>query len=78
MESSSKPKKPEKIMKWMTEKRRHWLYRIAIATGTILVFYGVATTEEIAVWSGLLVAILGGTADAHVGEKGMDNETDTN
>ena len=57
----------------VNEKFRIWVYGIGIAAGSVAVVYGFMTAEEVAVWLGLLSAILGLTAVAHVGEKGVDN-----
>jgi hypothetical protein len=42
----------------MTEKTRGWLYRIGLATAPILVVYGLVGEAEVALWLGLLGAIL--------------------
>lgn len=38
---------------------RKWIYRILAAAGPIVVFYGLATAEEVALWLGLGATILG-------------------
>ncbi len=38
---------------------RAWIYNVAIAAGPIVVFYGLLSAEEIALWGGLLATILG-------------------
>lgn len=43
----------------MNRKTRKWIYRCLAAAGPIVVFYGVATAEEVALWLGLGGTILG-------------------
>lgn len=38
---------------------RAWIFRIVIAVGPIVVFYGLMTADEIALWIGLGGTILG-------------------
>jgi len=38
---------------------RAWIYNVAIAAGPIVVFYGLLSGEEVALWGGLLATILG-------------------
>lgn len=38
---------------------RLWLYRVLGAAGPIIVFYGLASSEEVALWLGLGATILG-------------------
>ena len=42
----------------MSEKVRAYIYRILIAAGTIVAFYGFASQEEIALWLGLAAVVL--------------------
>lgn len=46
-------------MTWFTPKRRAWIYNVVIAAGPIIIFYGLATAEEFALWGGLLATVLG-------------------
>lgn len=41
------------------EKVRGYIYRITVAVGVLVGFYGYATQEEIALWLGLVSAVLG-------------------
>ena len=50
---------------------RKWLYRVGTAVGAILVMYGIINSEQLVVWLALLLAVLGITADANVGELGV-------
>lgn len=43
---------------------RLWLYRVLAAAGPIAVFYGLATSEEVALWIGLGGVILATPAGA--------------
>lgn len=43
---------------------RAWLYRILAAAGPVVVFYGLATSEEVALWIGLGGTILATPAGA--------------
>ena len=46
--------------KWIpSPKARVWLFRIVAAAGPLVVFYGLATHEEVALWLGLGATILG-------------------
>lgn len=41
------------------ETTRKWIYNVLIAAGPIITFYGLATSEEVALWIGLGATILG-------------------
>lgn len=41
-----------------SEKVRAYIYRILIASGTVAAFYGILSSEEVAVWLGLVAVIL--------------------
>lgn len=43
---------------------RLWLYRVLAAAGPLVVFYGLATSEEVALWLGVGATILGTPAGA--------------
>lgn len=59
-----------KLVEWLkTRSNRVYLYGVGVATGPILVYYGVADGEEVSLWSGLLLTVLGLTAVANVNEK---------
>ena len=49
-------------MNWLksvlTPEVRGWIYRILIAVGAVLVGYGVLSADELAVWLGVVVAVL--------------------
>ena len=38
---------------------RRWIFRVVIAVGPIVVFYGLMTADEVALWIGLGGTILG-------------------
>ena len=42
----------------MTEKQRAYIYRILIAVGTLVMGYGFINANELAMWLGLVTAIL--------------------
>lgn len=42
-----------------TPKRRRWIYDILLACAPLVLFYGLATAEEIALWIGFISAVLG-------------------
>ena len=42
----------------MTEKQRAYTYRILIAVGTLVVGYGLITANELALWLGVVTAVL--------------------
>lgn len=43
---------------WWTEQSRGYVYRVLIAAGGVLIFYGVATSEEVAIWLGVATTLL--------------------
>lgn len=46
--------------KWVpSPKVRLWVFRSVAAAGPLVVFYGLATSEEVALWLGLGATILG-------------------
>lgn len=45
-------------MKKPSQKTRAYIYRVALAAGTIAVFYGLMTAEEVAIWAGLTATVL--------------------
>ena len=46
--------------RWLrSPKARLWVFRSIAAAGPIVVFYGLATAEEVALWLGLGATILG-------------------
>lgn len=49
-------------------RARRWLYRVALAAGAIAVAYGVMDGEQAAVWTGLVLALTGGTASGNVND----------
>lgn len=48
----------DKIKAILTPEVRGWVYRVLIAVGAILVTYGVVSADELAVWLGVVVAVL--------------------
>ena len=38
---------------------RAWIYGVLIAAGPLAVFYGIATTQEVALWLGVAASALG-------------------
>lgn len=57
---------PHPVLPFLTAERRAWLYRMVVAALPLLVFYGVAAEEEIALWAGVIAAFLStGTAALH-------------
>jgi hypothetical protein len=52
-----------------TRSNRIYLYGVGVATGPVLVYYGVADEKEVALWSGLLLTALGLTAARNTNEK---------
>ena len=41
------------------KKVRAWLYGVFVAAGPLVVFYGLATADEVALWLGLGGTVLG-------------------
>ena len=47
-----------KLNSFFTEEVRGWIYRVLVAVGLLLVGYGVISSEQWALWAGVLVAVL--------------------
>lgn len=60
------------MLNWFTESRRGYLYRILIAVGALMAGYGVISQNEVALWSGALMAVLNVTpaVNTKVGKHG--------
>lgn len=41
------------------KKLRAWIYGIIVAAGPLVVFYGIATADEVALWLGFGGTVLG-------------------
>lgn len=54
----------------MSEQTRGYIYRILLAIGTLVGFYGIATADEIALWVGLATTILNIMPAANTSIKG--------
>lgn len=52
-----------------TRSNRIYLYGVGVATGPVLIYYGVADEKEISLWSGLLLTVLGLSAARYTNEK---------
>ena len=48
----------DKLKTMFTEEVRGWIYRVLVAVGLLLVGYGVISSEQWALWAGVLVAVL--------------------
>jgi hypothetical protein len=48
----------ERLKSVFTPEVRGWIYRVLVAVGLLLVGYGVITSEQWALWAGVLVAVL--------------------
>lgn len=47
------------MSKWLTNPHnRQWIYTILIAAGAVLAGYGIATAEQIALWTNLAASVL--------------------
>ena len=65
------PDQAHPVVPWLTQERRAWLYRVLTAMATLVVIYGVASGEDVAVWLGAAAAFLGnGTAALHTPTSG--------
>lgn len=51
------------------EANRALVYNTAVAAGAIVIFYGLATQEEVAVWVGFVLALTNGLARANTTRK---------
>lgn len=45
-------------MKWFTTNRRAYIYRVILAAGGIMLFYGIVSAQELAVWGGAIATVL--------------------
>ena len=50
---------PKDSVTRMTESQRHYLYGICLAVIAVLSAYGILGPDEIPVWTGIIVAVLG-------------------
>jgi hypothetical protein len=48
----------EKVKALLTEEVRAYIYRVLLAVGVLLTGYGYLSQEQVAVWMGLLTAVL--------------------
>ena len=46
----------------MSEPVRGWIYRIATAAFAVVTFYGLATADEVALWTGVIATLTNGLA----------------
>jgi hypothetical protein len=47
-----------KLKAMFTQEVRGWIYRVLVAVGALLAGYGLLTTDQIALWLGVVVAVL--------------------
>ncbi|MDQ2624347.1 MAG: hypothetical protein M3Y20_04205 [Actinomycetota bacterium] len=53
-------------MKWLTPRRRRYIYRVTTAALVVAGFYGILGPEEVTAWTAFLaVALVTGLADAN-------------
>lgn len=53
-------------MKWLTGRRRRYIYRVTTAGLVLAGFYGILGPEEVTAWTAFLgVALVTGLADAN-------------
>lgn len=55
-----------RLSRALTPARRRWLYTVGLTLTPLVVFYGIATDEEAALWFALFSASLNGVALANV------------
>ena len=48
----------QKIKTLFNEEVRGWIYRVLVAVGLLLTGYGVISSDQFALWAGVLVAVL--------------------
>ncbi len=59
-----------KLVNWFkTRSNRVYLYTVGTAAGPVLVAHGLVDDSQVALWSGLLLAILGLTATVNTNER---------
>lgn len=46
-------------MKYLTESRRAWIYRVFLAGTGVAAIYGVIGEDEVTAWTALVAALLG-------------------
>jgi hypothetical protein len=64
----------DKIKSVFTVEVRGWIYRVLLAVGLLLVGYGFISSDQLALWAGVLVAVLNvmPTANTSVKSSGSD------
>lgn len=67
-------------MKWFSDPvNRGWVYRVLVAVGALVAGYGLLTSDQLALWLGVLTAVLNvmPTANTSVKKDGFDSVADT-
>lgn len=67
-------------MKWFSDPvNRGWVYRILVAFGAVVAGYGLLTSDQLALWLGVLTAVLNvmPTANTSVKKDAFDSVADT-
>jgi len=66
-------------MSWLksvfTVEVRGWVYRVLIAVGALLAAYGVVSADELAVWLGVVVAVLNVMPSANTPVRAVDKDS---
>ena len=67
-------------MKWFSDPvNRGWVYRVLVAIGALVAGYGLLTSDQLALWLGVLTAVLNvmPTANTSVKKDSFDSVADT-
>lgn len=57
----------KKLVNWTNDPaKRKWVYDVAASLGAVAIFYGVLTSEEVAVWLGVVTTLTNGLARQNV------------
>jgi hypothetical protein len=60
----------DKFKSLFSEEVRGWIYRVLIAVGVLLAGYGVISADQLALWAGLIVAVLNVMPSANTSVRG--------
>lgn len=63
-----------KLKAMFTQEVRGWIYRLLVAVGALLAGYGLLTTDQIALWLGVVVAVLNVMPSANTSVKKVSDE----
>jgi hypothetical protein len=63
------------MMMKFDEKTRGWIYRILLAVGALIAGYGFITSDQLALWVGVLTAVLNVMPTSNTSVKSDSSDT---